>query len=157
GLIGGLTLVNVNAGTDFTTEPTALAHFDDFANLYTPSGATTPDLGFSFPKVSVVFAGLTADGGSTTYRSNWTVGATSPADPVSAVLMQAQVLNEFVLDTVTKSGTDWVVTFPTKRFYVAAGSGAAQRPFQNNFGASGACDDVGANLFDREENQQSIS
>jgi hypothetical protein len=27
-------------------------------------------------------------------------------------------MNEFVLDAGTKSGTDWVVTFPTKRYYV---------------------------------------
>ena len=30
--------------------------------------------------------------------------------PVSAVLMHNTVLNEYVLDSATKSGTDWVVT-----------------------------------------------
>src|SRR5262249_39287787 len=40
-------------------------------------------------------------------------------DAVSALLMHTQIMNEFVLDAATKSGTDWVITFPTKRFYVA--------------------------------------
>ena len=86
------------------------------------------------------------------YASNWPQPEYFPADPVSAVLMHDSVLNEFVLDTVTASGTDWVVTFPTKRFYVDIGTGAAPKLFQRNFnGNSGACDDVTLNIYDREE------
>ena len=63
-----------------------------------------------------------------------------------------QVMNEFILDTVTNSGTDWVVTFPTKRFYVLTGTGPAEKLFQRNFNnAAGACDDVTLNIYDREE------
>ena len=32
-------------------------------------------------------------------------------------------MNEYVLDAGTNSGTDWVVTMPTKRFYVGLGDG----------------------------------
>ena len=65
------------------------------------------------------------------------------ADPVSAVLMHDNVLNEFVLDAGTKSGTDWVVTFPTKRYYVNVGTGNAPKLFQRNFNRTdGSCDDV---------------
>jgi hypothetical protein len=53
-----------------------------------------------------------------------TLAPGNPVDPVSAVLMHNNVYNEFVLDVSTKSGTDWVVTFPTKREYVFAGSGS---------------------------------
>jgi len=75
-----------------------------------------------------------------------------PADAVSAVLMHNQVMNEFVLDAATKSGTDWVITFPTKRFYVANGTGAPSKLFQNNFNSTAfSCDDVSINIFDREE------
>ncbi len=66
--------------------------------------------------------------------------------------MHDNVLNEFVLDTVTNSGTDWVVTFPTKRYYVNVGTGNAPRLFQRNFNASaGSCDDVSLAIWDREE------
>ncbi|CAE6702084.1 hypothetical protein NTGZN8_150096 [Candidatus Nitrotoga fabula] len=37
---------------------------------------------------------------------------------VNALLMHRAVINEFVLDNVTLSGTDWVVTMPTKRYSV---------------------------------------
>ena len=43
---------------------------------------------------------------------------TDRADAVSAVLMHDNVINEFMMDAGTKSGTDWVVTFPTKFAYV---------------------------------------
>ena len=65
------------------------------------------------------------------------------ADPVSAVLMHDTIMNEYVLDLVTLSATDWVVTMPTKRYYVANGTGAASKLFQRNFNkTAGACDDV---------------
>jgi hypothetical protein len=65
--------------------------------------------------------------------------------------MHNNVYNEFVLDVSTKSGTDWVVTFPTKREYVFAGTGLAQKLFENNFTASGSCDTVTLTQYDREE------
>jgi len=75
-----------------------------------------------------------------------------PADAVSAVLMHNQVINEYVLDAATKSGTDWVITFPTKRFYVGNGTGSAIKLFQKNFNKTAfSCDDVLINIFDREE------
>ena len=52
----------------------------------------------------------------------------------------------------TKSGTDWVVTFPTKRYYVNVGTGNAPKLFQRNFNQTdGSCDDVSLNIYDREE------
>ncbi len=70
----------------------------------------------------------------------WSAGT---ADAVSAVLMHDSVLNEFVLDSTTKSGTDWVVTMLTKRHYVTGGSGLAPKLFQRNFsGSEGSCDDL---------------
>jgi hypothetical protein len=55
--------------------------------------------------------------------------------------MQSQLINWFVLDTQTKSGTDWVVTMPTKPFYsltVSGRAGTARPPFKSNFWAGGA-------------------
>ena len=73
-------------------------------------------------------------------------------DAVSAALMHSQVINEYVLDAATKSGTDWVITFPTKRFYVSTGTGSAIKLFQKNFNKTDfSCDDVAINIWDREE------
>jgi hypothetical protein len=147
GLFGGETLINVNSGTDYTADPIALDNFTVLAN-YQNAGSVLPDLTQSAPSVSRVVAP-----NSNVYTSLWTSGT---ADPVSAVLMHNTVLNEYTLDSATKSGTDWVVTMPTKRYYVKKGTGNASPPFQRNFnGTAGACDDVTLNIYDREERTSS--
>jgi ribosomal protein S28E/S33 len=144
GLFGSMTLINVMAGEDYGVDATALQGFSSVA-LWAPPGSVDPTLSFVNPKVSVVTTG------STTYVTDWTgLGA---IDPVSAVFMHNNVYNEFVLETVTKSGTDWIVTMPTKRAYIAVGPGNnAGRLFQRNFnGNAGSCDDVIVTQYDREE------
>jgi len=145
GLFGGMTLINVGAGTDYTEDAVALENFIDpfFGGNYQNAGSQLPDLSQANPATSVVFTN------NTIVRSTWARGI----DAVSAVLMHDNVMNEFVLDPGTRSGSDWVVTMPTKRFYVANGTGSAQNGlFQRNFnGTAGACDDVSLNIYDREE------
>jgi hypothetical protein len=162
GLFGGLSLINVGAGTDYTEDAVALQRFST-SRLYQPAGSVSPQLTDSAPKVSVVFAAEPQKTGGTTsfdyfpsdlgvYVSKWPTPLYRSADTVSAALMHNAVMNEFVLDAATKSGTDWVVTFPTKRFYVNIGTGSAPKLFQRNFnGTAGACDDVTLNIYDREE------
>jgi hypothetical protein len=142
GLMGGMTLINVNSGSDYTEDAVALDNFSD-TQLYTEAGRTTPDLTQASPPASVVVAN------GNIYQSFWTPGP----DAVSAVLMHDHVMNEFVLDTATSSGTDWVVTMPTKRFYIANGSGPnAGILFQSNFAKTiGSCDAVDLAIYDREE------
>jgi hypothetical protein len=154
GLFGGMSLINVNAGTDYTEDAVALDSFvAGVRDLYFPAGDIHPQLQDVFPKISVVIAPqFSFDlGVYTTFWTNQTLPGAA-ADPVSAVLMHDQVMNEYVLDPGTKSGTDWVLTFPTKRFYVNVGTGSAPRLFQRNFNdGSGACDDITLAIYDREE------
>jgi hypothetical protein len=156
GLFGGMTIINVLAGEDFAVDATALEGFSTTALWFAP-GSVDPQLGRVNPKTSVVTAG------AKTYVTDWLPTTATPVagtcvgceavDPVSAVMMHNSVYNEFVLETVTKSRTDWVATMPTKRFYIATGSGNnAGRLFQRNFnGNSGSCDDVVVAIYDREE------
>jgi len=109
GLFGGISLVNVLAGTDVTTEAVALANFSA-TSLWAPAGSVQPDLSQVNPKTSVVF------NNNSVVTTDWAL-STNTVDAVSAVLMHDEVYNEFVLDAATKSGTDWTVVFPTKRFY----------------------------------------
>ena len=141
-----MTLINVQSGSDYTQDAVALDNFATFQNLYSSSADTTPNLLDANPPVSVAIADF-----GLVFTSDWT-SSPNAADPVSAVLMHDSIMNEFVLDAATSSGTDWVVTMPTKRFYVANGTGSASRLFQRNFNkTAGACDDVSLDIFDREE------
>jgi hypothetical protein len=147
GLFGSMTLVNVLKGEDFAYDPTALDAFSTIS-LWANAGSINPTLAQVNPKTSVVVAG------SNVYiTSPWsaTPPAGNPVDPVSAVLMHNNVYNEYVLDVSTASKTDWIVTFPTKREYVAVGTGSAVKLFQNNFSGGVSCDDISLTLYDREE------
>lgn len=148
GLFGSMTLINVLKGEDFGYDPTALDGFSAIS-LWTNAGSIKPSLADVNPKTSVVVAGpsvyITAG-----WNQNPATGG-NPVDPVSAVIMHNNVYNEFVLDKATKSATDWVVTFPTKREYVAVGTGPAQKLFQSNFKDGKSCDDITLTLYDREE------
>jgi hypothetical protein len=139
GLFGGVTLINVHKGGAYSAEAVALESFNTQASLWSPPQTTTPDLTQAAPPVAVVFTGGSA--ASYTFIQG--------IDAVSAVLMHNQLMNEIVLDTLTNSGTDWVITMPTKRHYVTATS--AIPPFQRNFVASGSCDDIAISVWDREE------
>jgi hypothetical protein len=154
-LFGGLSLVNVPQGTDYSYDAVALDNFLAVPfTAYNPPGSILPDLSLVNPPISQVLARI---GNTTTpalFTSTWGVAPSQNVDAVSAVLMHDQVLNTFVLDTVTASGTDWILTFPTKHFpaYINVGTGNAPRLFQRNFNPLvGSCDDVSLNIFDREE------
>jgi hypothetical protein len=51
-----------------------------------------------------------------TWRMTWA----NRLDAVQSTLMRKTVENEVILDTATNSATDWIVTFPTRRFFDAA-------------------------------------
>jgi hypothetical protein len=141
GLFGGISLVNVLAGGDITENASALASFSA-TTLWAPAGSIQPDLSQVNPKTSVVFNNVEV------VTTDWSSSSNS-VDAVSAVYMRDNVYNEFVLDTGTKSQTDWVVTMPTKHFYYSNNN--VTKLFQRNFRAGGACDDVLLVQFNREE------
>ena len=161
GLAGTATLINVRNGVDYGYNAIALDDFSDIPLWFEP-GDILPNLTQVNPKVSNVFR--TSATAPAVVTSTWSGGpplflTVNNADPVTAVFMRDNIINEFVLDSQTLSGTDWVVTMPTKTFYVGVdpvvsgvrANTTAQRPFQRNFGLGGACDDFGISVFDREE------
>ena len=108
--------------------------------VYDLPGSIKPDLQDVDPAVAVLFDGKAV-------RS--ATGFTQDIDAISALFMMQHVYNEYVLDTATKSGTDWVLTMPTKRYYYNA-SGKVNYLFQRNF-VTNACDDILLTVYDREE------
>ncbi|MDR2244601.1 MAG: hypothetical protein LBE15_04230 [Burkholderiales bacterium] len=157
GLFGSMTLIAPKAGLDIAYDPVAL---DDFRSVkaITATGSLFPNLNSAEPMSVVV-------NGSYTYYTDWDdIGANGEtngldgATAVSAVLMHANVMNEFVRKGGADADTDWVITMPTKRFFYdrdARDNVNRLIPvitlFQEDFGLGGACDDVGFHYFDREE------
>ncbi len=145
GLFGRAILINVDDGTEFSYSATALANFNTIQSLWAASNTPGPSLADVNPPISVVHY---FDLG--TIRTQWA----APIDATSAVLMHESLSNEFVLDSVTGSITDWVITMPTKYFYVNANL-VPSRLFQSPLMSNGACEIVessyaAALMFDRE-------
>jgi hypothetical protein len=143
-LFGRAILINVLDGTEFAYSATALANFNTTRSLWASADAPGPTLADVNPPVSVVVSNVG------TLRTQWT----QPIDAVSAVLMHESISNEYVLDDATRSITDWVLTMPTKYFYVNAAL-SPTRLFQNPLRANGACETVQSPnnatvLFDRD-------
>ena len=153
GLIGSATLINVAQGVDYSYDPIAIDDFNDsVTGNHTGPGATVPTLANASPVTSTVF-----HQGAAVTVANWgaTTGYVNSADAVSALLQRQSVMNEYTVNTGLSAGTDQVLTFPTKRFYVASSASAApvlsRRPFTTNFLPTGACEPVTMTITDREE------
>lgn len=146
GLAGRASVINSANGSNYTFAPTAVDAWRvstpaqvNVVN-YSASGLTQPDLGDVTPTTSNVFA----NGGLAT--ANWLLGR----DAMSAILMRDTVMNEFILDSGTRSATEWVVTFPTKRLHVTPTSASA--PFTNNYNSTNAgCEPYTLAIYNREE------
>ena len=144
GLSGAATLINVLTGDAFTEDATALTQFNDpnVAAVYSNTGVNTPDFTSGTP-VPTIASALNDLGQIVT-------GTFATSELAStAALQRTSVINEFVLDKSTVSGTDWVLTFPTKHNLVTATT--VLPPFQNRLGKIGSCDDIGIDLYNREE------
>lgn len=141
GLMGGASILSVRAGTDYSYDAVALANWSTSV-MYSPAGDVLPRLTGGNVVTSTVF---TAAGNVVT--STWA----SARDAVSASIMRQNVMNEYMLETGTASGTDWVITFPTKFAYVNVGTGAAVAPFNANFNNGLSCDAFTATAWSREE------
>jgi len=150
GLGGTGTLINVAQGTDYSYDPVALAGFYlDKPPLHATPGYSSPSLADAAPISSVMYidpvTGLPS--WKTDDWNNSVPGAQPGVDAVSAVLMRAAVINEFVVNTAINAGTDWVLTFPTKRWYTAGlpldtwdYARYPVRPFSSRFSVGGACE-----------------
>ncbi len=129
GISGTFTLINVANGMDFSGNADALADLGTRA-YFRVAGDPYPDL--NALEIDTVSA-LSVNGNM--YRATWA----RSVDAITAVLMRSQWQGEYVLDTATASQTDFVVTFPTRRFYVSGSTMAS--PFS---GGSGWARDCGA-------------
>lgn len=159
GLTGSASLVAPGSGTDFSYDPVAIDNFA-YHDIWHQAGSIEPDLRHGRDRSLVFYNQQVVDtswSGTGEYGSS---GADKDSvNAVNALLMHRAVINEFVLDNVTLSGTDWVVTMPTKRYSVPIqdpnnsnhDSHHALPPFTSTFWENGACEPVDIEYYDREE------
>ncbi|HSX62410.1 MAG TPA: hypothetical protein VLF18_19675 [Tahibacter sp.] len=140
GLFGAGGIVNVAQGTFHAYNADAIGGFSKFS-LFTITG-TIPSLATANTGDGIAIA-FTFDAAGELLRSDYVTNVPpfQAIDAVSAVFMASSLLNEYNVDSSAGSNTDWVVTFPTKRFYVdpdllgvPVGDAGALPPFTFTFG-----------------------
>lgn len=144
GLYGYGVLINPVDGTAVAYDATALDNFRTTPS-HTEPGSLLPALTEAIPSSDqILFDG-------TTFSAINDSGFTNGLDAVSSVLMTRAIMNDFVLEPTLNAGTDWVITFPTKRDYVDAAPVVA--PFTTLWtpANSSACEEIEIEYFDREE------
>lgn len=154
GLYGFVSLINVNSGLKTTVDAVAIDNFTDTAlgatyDLHTPPGDIIPTLS------NVTTAADIIDGNAVVA---YDTSRAFDVDNVSAILTRASIANDYAIDTARDSKTDWVITFPTKRFYVAV-STAPTAPFTQKWSTStsSSCDEITLEYFDREERKHVVT
>ena len=183
GMFGNAALINVVRGTYKPFEMIALdslelQEFDGANNLFFSQNSNS----------DADLLGYTADNGLKAAKNNqiqfWdlpdlsTMSSAFDSDAdtsaglesINSLLLTTQIINEYVIDEDINAGTDWVVTFPTKKFYVTDGdlapnadgemvhfgNGSAVDPFTVAFNENlgQACEPVNFRIFDREEGEE---
>jgi hypothetical protein len=117
GLYGLSYLLNVEDSAAFGFEPDAIDNFwyyeEDTFNAHTSPGTAAPSIADGD-----VYAWFTT--GDAFYP--WVSEAfNSGAEAVSALFQTTAIMNDVIVDADIGAQTDWVVTFPTKRFHVDIG------------------------------------
>lgn len=106
GLYGSASILNIDGSTQISYDAVALKGFLAASNLHARPGTIYPTLD------GVVEAG----GNSFTRTGAGNKGTT--VKEITAALAVSNIHNDFVLDEGRLSETNWVVTYPTKRFHV---------------------------------------
>lgn len=169
-LFGNAMIVNAARGTIAGYAADAIEGFNYTAALHMEPGNVEPNLahvnnlGDTTRATAYVF-----EFGQliTSSYNQLAVGGYGKVDAVSALYATPSVINEYYLDgnDTVRGATEWVITFPTKRFYVddspyidefnntqpAYNADAPVAPFRNAFRASGSCEGIRVNIYDREE------
>ena len=154
GLFGNASIINNERGTLLSYEAVAIDNFWDPTQgvVHTRPEDVTPALNSTLADTSVVFI----SGMTNPEVAQWN----NPIDAVNHVLALETLSNEYNVNPGLAAETEWVVTFPTKRFHVDAaldgpqeGATAARAPFTDLWtnASPSSCDTMNINVWDREE------
>ena len=149
GIFGSGSIVNVGQGTFFAYNADALAGFTDVP-LDSPSGTLAS---FQDANSSEAVSGVATAYVETPDGRPLALDYAFGVDAVSAIFMADAIYNEYIIAASLGANTDWVVTFPTKNFYVDSLYGQPPiPPFGTVFAAPGEAPAyIAAGIYDREE------
>lgn len=153
GLYGAESIINVAQGTLYAANAVAIDGFSSTIQ-HTAQDNPAPDLNTASKSTDGTISAYVPFGGKLV-KADYA----SSQDAISALFMADTLLNEYVIDQDVGAASDWLVTFPTKRFYtdpamLPAGASEALRPFDEIFSANnvgGSCSQAPASFFNREE------
>ena len=154
GLYGLAYHINVDDAAAFTYNAVAVDNWGDGSVYHTDPGKDVPNIAQGINK-SVVHHGTNSD--YYAELGEWLTGA----EAASSILATTSLSNDVMVNPDLGGQTDWVVTFPTKKFHVdVASSSLVIPPFADNWvGITGtttkkedpACEVVKVTYYDREE------
>lgn len=154
GLLGSASIINLQEGTMFSYNATALDNWSD-SIVHTDPGDLFPNLN-NGTNVSAVFLSGQAGMPNVDVRV-WEENF----EAVSATIMKEAILNQYIIDDEINANTEWVITFPTKGFYADRGGfrsavgPRARQPFVGNgwhqFAPFLGCQTASVKVWDREE------
>jgi hypothetical protein len=156
GLFGGGAVINVPDGTFMSYTAEAIEGFNSVETAHTQPGDALPQIADARSVTGTITSNVFTQQGQV-QSSNWGpsrlggVSENGRVDAISHVLALDHVYNEWTSERALNAASEWVVTFPTKRFYVDRPNPAFP-PFTRVFGSGGACEPVNITVFDREEN-----
>lgn len=148
GLFGSGSIVNVGQGTLFAYNADALTGFTDI-----PFSSPTADFGSVSLTAASSRAHVSAHLPDADEDISVAIDFPNGIDAVSAVFMADTLYNDYLVAAELGANTDWIVTFPTKHFYVdhAAHPSGPLAPFARPFDAPGKSDvTFGAKIYDQE-------
>ena len=152
GLFGGAAIVKVSEGTFINYNAEAVDGFMTNRWFHTSPGSALPDLSSGNSPTNQQLTSYVFDRGRL-ITSNWSTVGGAGVDAVSAVLMRQAVFNEWEVDPALGAASEWIVTFPTKRYYVTSAT-VARAPFgtTNPTGNGwGFCERFSGRIYNREE------
>ncbi len=164
GLFGNGFIINSGNGTMHSYAAEAIAGFYTVGDglLHSSPGSVLPDLrqartgGTAAAPIADAF--VFVGGGAQIQQETFLSGVTRPPNAVSLVFMHDAIFNEYNTETNLGATSEWVITFPTKRYYVDVATDAlVTPPFTEAFRDDGAsCEIFGLNYYDREERTPGI-
>ncbi|HET6565696.1 MAG TPA: hypothetical protein VFG52_09815, partial [Xanthomonadales bacterium] len=114
GLFGGAGVINVGNGTFFSYNAKAIQGFDkdeDSNSLHYKPGSEFPHLNSGDQQTATLFFGVPQDTAVALYYDRG-------VDAISATFMHEYTMNEFNQNPNLNAASEWIVTFPTKNWYV---------------------------------------
>ena len=150
GLYGSAAIVNVGEGTYFAYNADAISGFTDISLVSTASSQFSPTLqdANSVEATGGVARAYLSDNAGRPVTVDYAFGI----DAISAVFMSDAIYNEYLVDASLGANTDWVVTFPTKRYYTDdIYGGVPYQPFDQAFSDGIAPVLMAGTIYDREE------